>query len=173
MRELIAVERLARSLSAIRWTLVLCTLWVAVRAVAFRSDLPRPALADSPAVETGSSQVANTPLDSLSSLWQRDIRQTLIEPPPPPPAAPRKEPPPPPPPKLPKLLATFEESNRAWGLFLDDAGNEQLRAVGTQIDLFEITSVTSGTARLRNGTNTFEVEVPREEQGAKRSQRRG
>lgn len=173
MQKLIGMERLTNTLSAMRWTLVLCTVWVAVRAVAFRSELPRPALADGPEVVSGSSQVANTPLDSLSSLWQRDIRQTLIEPPPPPPSPPRQEPPPPPPPKLPKLLATFEESNRAWGLFLDDAGNEQLRPVGAQIDLFEITSVTAGTARLRSGSNTFEVEVPREEPEAKRSHRRG
>lgn len=149
------------ALRATQWTLVAGAVWVLAGMVLGSSSLPRPRFITESIAENAAanSQQAQREIDQFAGIWKRDIRQTLIEPE----AKPKPKPKPAPtpkPPKLPRLLATFVEQGNAWALFIGSKGGTRVRRSGTSIDSFDISSVGHGSARLRSGSNTYEVSVP-------------
>ncbi|MBI4716622.1 MAG: hypothetical protein HY763_02365 [Planctomycetes bacterium] len=152
-------------------------LLAAVPVVLLRSLCFPPAL-EPPKLTPGAAPAAaamgapqSPPLEALASLWTRDWRQTLIEPPPKP--APVPTPPPPPEPiALPRLLATFVEQEQAWGLFVDASGAERVCPAGATINEFSIVAVQEGSATLKKGNQTYDVEVPKEQHATPRKSRR-
>jgi hypothetical protein len=95
---------------------------------------------------------------NLKGIWERDLRQTLVEPKP----TPKKKPKPPPPPpqaKLPKLLATFVEKGEAWGLFVDRQGDQRVRSATGRVDDFDILHIAPGRAQLGREGNTYEIKT--------------
>lgn len=108
-------------------------------------------LSDAPAVT----------LDQLSSLWERDLRQRLIDPPPKPKPVSKVVIPKPENVTLPKLQATFVEDKLTWGLFVDSKGVSRVLAAGSSVDQFEIVRITTGKAELRRGTKAYDVKIPK------------
>ena len=94
-------------------------------------------------------------LDELAVIWQRDLRQPLVDPSPP-------EPPkPPPPPRLAvRLLGTAVEADRRYGLLRLSNNTTVVRPVGAEVEGFEVVSIRRGWARLRNGAREYDLIVP-------------
>lgn len=158
----IAVKQVNAGLGVVQWGLAVGAICLIVDTIALRPPLQRPQLTSADGVAASSAQATQSgpSLNSLKSIWQRDLRQTLIKPPPV--ARPKpKAPPPPPPVHLPKLRATFVERARSWGIFVDQRGRVRVRAAGGRIDDFEIVSINADIARLRRGGDTHEVAVPK------------
>ena len=143
-----------------QWVLVGCATWNLLQA---GSPGPNPATPRLTA-RTGEEPAPTRPPASLTAaqlqeIWERDLRQTLIEPQPK--KAPEPKPPPAPPPvKLPTLVATFVENGKAWGLFVEKSGSHRVRAASHRTDGFDILQITPGAARLRRGHRTYDVYVP-------------
>ncbi len=146
--------------AVVQWGLVASIVWIVAEAVFLHGppEVPQPP-SELPLKMSGRQDAGRAPLDAFDAIWSRNLRQTLIErkrkaAPPPKPA------PPPPPIRLPKLLATFVESGRSWGLFVDQRGAQRVRSASSRIDGFDIVSVSTGTARLSRGGKTHDVKVP-------------
>jgi len=157
-----AARQVNAGLGTLQWILTAGAVYLAVDTTLLRPPLPRPRLtaADQAAIDESGPAEVGPSLDSLESIWRRDLRQTLVEPPPV--ATPKPQAPPPPPPvRLPQLRATFVERARAWGIFVDDHGQVRVRAAGGRIDDFEIVSIDAHVALLRRGGETHEVAVPK------------
>lgn len=146
----------------LQWFLVGGAAWTILALFCIRQS-PAALLADAGTAESETIAVpAPVPTDAeLEVIWQRDLRQALLDPPPPKAPEPTKPPPPPPPVKLPRLVATFVEGSLAWGWFVQLDGKSRLRTVADQIDGLEIVAIRPGEATLRRGGRTHEVEVPR------------
>ncbi len=167
----VKIRRLATLAKASQLVLVLATLSCGARVIFFRSEPAKADLAQVDSQNAPTSSGHSIPaLDSFAAIWQRDLRQPLIDPEPV--EAPRAKPPPPPPPvKLPRLIATFVEHGQSWGLFSDVKGAQRVRRTGGQIGSFQIVSITPGSASLRQGANTYEVSIPKPKQAPSRSRR--
>lgn len=159
-RQLNRIKLAARALS------ILCivgTLSVVINAVLIK----RPVLPDvsAPRDQEAAHEARGVDipeLSQLSAIWERDLRQTLIEPPKPP--APKAEPPPRPKPvSLPRLVATFVEQGQAWGIFTGLGKGTRVLPVGAQFGSFEIIRIDTGSAKLRTGGRDYEIEVPKED----------
>lgn len=150
--------------SMVRWTVLACAAWILVSTAFLRKPLREPRIVEDSAVSAADlSPEPRNSLASLESIWQRNLRQRLVEPEPEP-APP--EPPPPPPVRLPKLLATFVEHGQAWGLFVDEKGGLRVLPAGGEIDGFEVVTLSNEEATLRRGDRTYTVDVPRSTDGA-------
>ena len=158
----VTVRQVNRVCQAAQVLIVAIALWVLVDGLLLREPLPKPDLHAVAAKITGrtTSAVDMPALEDWSAIWQRDLRQRLIDPPPPPKPEPPAPKPPPNPPALPRLLATFVEHQVAWALFVDSGGRQRVRSVGERIDSFEIARITPGIASLQMGRHTYEVKVP-------------
>ncbi len=154
-------QRITRCCTVFEWLFLLGAAWFVVRAAAFQKPLraPRPMVASS---DAGLDQEMLTvpPLDNFASVWKRDLRQTLIDPKPkakPKRPAPRAAPPV----RLPKLLATFVEDGRSWGIFVDAQGVQRVRGAHGKIDDFQILRVVPGGVQLRRAGKLYEIAVPK------------
>ena len=170
----VTVRQLERLTRVLQWIVVATAALLALDTAFLREPLPKPHLVESlPPSSTAPSATSNhTTLDELAGIWSRDLRQTLIEPEP----RPRPKPKPPPAPAqvtLPRLLATFVEDGKAWGVFVDEKGTQRVRPVGARIHDFNIVDIFPGAVRLRRGDRTFDVEVPKPRSSRRRPQRRG
>jgi len=170
--KVVRVGSVDTALSAVSWVLVGGAVWLGVGEVFRRDRPPAPAVRERASLASApEAEQATVRLERLERLWSRDLRQTLIEP------APEPVPEPPPaaaaaPVRLPRLAATFVESGRSWGLFVEVDGAIRVRTASGKIGEFRIVEVVSGAATLRLGSREFEVRVPtREEPGTAR--RRG
>ena len=170
----VPIRQLERLTRALQWTVVTAAALLALDTAFLREPLPKPHLVESLAThDTAPLARSNyTTLDELSGIWSRDLRQTLIEPEPKPKPRP-KSPPPPVQVTLPRLLATFVEDGKAWGVFVDEKGTQRVRPVGARIDGFNIVNILPSSARLRRGDRTFDVEVPKRRPSRRRLHRGG
>ena len=165
-------QRITRCCTAFEWLFLLGAACFVVRTVAFQKPLraPRPMIASSD--EGSDREVFTAPsLDDFASIWKRDLRQTLIEPKPkakPKPPAPRTAPPV----RLPKLLATFIENGRSWGIFVDAQGVQRVRGASGKIDDFQILRIVPGGVHLRRAGKLHEITVPKTQNATRRPSRR-
>ena len=149
--------QLASVLAYLQWSLTACLGFVIVRAVYSSPEVPVSALSESTSkAESPPETPHRADLEDLAGIWQRSLRQALIEPkiPEPPPA---KPPPSPPPVALPRLVATFVENGRAWALLVDEKGTSRVRTETEKVGEFEIVSVSPGATTLRRDDKTYEV----------------
>jgi hypothetical protein len=157
------IRRLQKLLGMLQYALIAGAFCIIVDAVVFAEPAVMPrevsvlqesmaeARTDGPAI-----------LEDYSSLWHRSLRQTLIEPEPV--EEPKVKPPEPKPDKpirLPRLLATFVEQERSWGLFQSEKGNHCIRGEAARIDGFDIVKIAPGTAALKKDGKIHEVKIPR------------
>jgi hypothetical protein len=137
-------------------------LWVALSVLLPRDPLAMPNLANAETVASVAAEpAALASAGELKGIWERDLRQRLIEPEPAPKPKP-KPPPPPPPVRLPRLLATFVENGQAWGLFVDQRGNQRVRSAEGRIDDFDIIRIDPGRAQLGRDGKTYDVKTVQE-----------
>ena len=155
----------------VQWLLGAACLWLVV-AVLLRGELPEPALAVASELRADVvSAGSDLKLESFDSIWTRQLRQTLIEPKPKP--RPKAEPRPPAPKvKLPKLVATFVEDGRSWGLFIDAKGGLRVRSAGQTIDDFTVVVVTPAQATLERYKKSYKVSVAQDRTRRSRTRRR-
>lgn len=157
------ISRMERMLPVATALLLAGAAFTAIRAMA---TSPKPPVVNAainrpqPPQET-TAQSPRLTMAELSDIWSRDLQQALIPPPPPPKPEPKPAPPPKPPPVLPRLLATFVETDRAWGLFSSSKSGQSVRSVAGEIDGFQVVEIGEGRATLRHATRTWNVEVPR------------
>jgi hypothetical protein len=87
----------------------------------------------------------------LAVIWQRDLRQPLVDLPP---AAPSE-------PKLAiRLVGTAVEPDRRYALFQLSNSTTVVKALGTRIEDFEVVAIERGRARLRGAGREYELTVP-------------
>ncbi len=147
------------ALSVVQWSLVALTALTIVHTglAPPRVTIPPLGMADLPPAAREEVPKESASSD-LSGIWNRSLRQALIEPkvpdPPPPKATPA------PPVNLPKLSATFVEHGRAWALFVDDKGAARVRTTTEKIGDFTIVEITPGAATIRRDDKTYEVKTP-------------
>lgn len=104
-------------------------------------------------IETAAPQPpARLTLDQLAVVWQRDLRQPVVDPPPAsPPAAPQL---------ALRLEATAVEAQQRYGVFRLADSRMVLRPIGAVVDGFELVAVEPGRAVLRNAQQEFVLTVP-------------
>ena len=90
--------------------------------------------------------------DQLAVIWQRDLRQALVDPAP---AAP-----PPEPTLSVRLVGTAIEAEHRFGLFQLANSATVIKPVGAKVDGLEIVAIERGLARLRGGSREYELRVP-------------
>jgi hypothetical protein len=153
-----SLGRLKRSLTAGLAALLL----VAVGMAAWLA-WPRPARTP-PEVDLESPSrdkvrpVSRHSLTDLAVIWQRDLRQPVVD-------RPQESPERPPEPKLAiQLVGTAVEAERCYGFFRLADTTTTVKAVGEVVDGFEIVAIERGRARLRNGDRGYELKVPRYDQ---------
>jgi hypothetical protein len=151
-----------------QWVLVGVAVWVVISMPLAEHQASVPNLAEGAEVDVPSSGPgATVSADQLKGIWERRLRQTLIEPKPKPKPKP-KPPPPPRPVDLPGLLATFVERGQAWGLFVNKSGEQKVRSTLGRIDDFDIVRISPGRAELGSNGRTYEVRTVRREDGRHR-----
>ena len=141
----------------IQWILVGAAVWVGLSIPLLRERPAMPDLASASTAHTVPAEpMSLRSAGDLKGIWERDLRQTLVQPKP----APTKKPKPSPPPpqvKLPKLLATFVEKGEAWGLFENRRGEQRVRSATGRVDDFDILRIAPGRAELGRDGNRYEV----------------
>ncbi len=92
-------------------------------------------------------------LSDLAVIWQRDLRQPVVDPPAEKPRQEKKQ-------RLAiQLLGTAVETDRQYGVFRLSDNRTVVRAVGDEVDGFEIIQISRGRARLRNCQRECELRV--------------
>jgi len=154
------IRQLEASCFVMQWIIVGYALWIGLGILGLREHPSLPDLGrESAGVPAPGPSASRRPLDELAGIWKRDLRQTLIDPPPK--ETPKPKPPPAPPPiELPRLLATFNEEGRSWGLFVDKHGAHRVHTTSQQIDGFDIVAVLPGAAELKRDDKQYQVSVP-------------
>jgi len=93
-------------------------------------------------------------LSDLAVIWQRDLRQPVIDLPEQP-EQPKSEP------KLAvQLVGTAVERDRQYGVFQLKDNRTVVKAVGDEVDGCRIVAIDRGRARLRSGEREYELKVP-------------
>lgn len=157
---LCAQRWLERALLAVQWCLLLAAVMIIARGLTSRSGIPSDAAqAERIAAHSVASASVTAERPELRSIWKLDLRQDLLPPKPKPAPDPPPPPPSPPPLKLPRLLATFVEGGRAWAVLLETSGTQRVRAVGDNVELFEIAVINPGACTLRHADKTYELQV--------------
>lgn len=139
------IDRLATTGGAL---LVLAALLQALRWAAVEPFRP-------PRNVSAASRTATQPLPraelNMAAIWQRDLRQSLVEQPP---AAARPE-------ALPsiQLLGTAIEPQRRFGVF-NVANRSVIKEVGAEIEGYRIVGIDRGLARLQRADKNIELRVP-------------
>jgi hypothetical protein len=157
------IHRMQKLLGVLQYVLITGALCIIVDAVIFAEPVVMPrevSVLQESMAEARTDGPAR--LEDYSSLWRRSLRQTLIEPEPV--EKPKVKPPEPKlskPIRLPRLLATFVEQERSWGLFQSQKGNRCVRGEAARIDGFDIVKISPGTAALKKDGKIHEVKVPR------------
>jgi hypothetical protein len=105
------------------------------------------------------------PLDAaqLAVIWQRDLRQSVVDlPPVPRPAVPEA--------KLAiELIGTAIEADRQYGLFRLPNNTTTVKSVGSTIEGYRIVAIERGRARVRGDGREYELKVPWYDRLRKRS----
>lgn len=114
------------------------------------------------AVDSTESTVARPelpPLDQFKVLWQRKLRQPLIDP------VVESEPTPQPKPRrpLPRLQSTFVSGKRDLIQVAGANGNLRIVGLGDLIDGYTVVSISTGKALLQNGKSEYWIEIQRPE----------
>lgn len=108
-----------------------------------------------PDTDVQPSHVQARSLSDLAVIWQRDLRQAVVDPPADPQPQTDTEP------KLAVvLLGTAIEADRQYGIFRNANGATVVKPAGAVIDEYEVMSITRGRARLRNGQREYDLTVP-------------
>jgi hypothetical protein len=102
-------------------------------------------------------------LSQLAVIWQRDLRQSVVDlPPVPRPAVPEA--------KLAiELVGTAIEADRQYGLFRLANNTTTVKSVGSTIEGYRIVAIERGRARVRSGGREYELKVPWYDRLRKRS----
>jgi hypothetical protein len=169
------MKRLCRLLVGAQCGALLLSAWVIFKTIGASEPMPSPVIARAEVTpEEDASDAPERSLEDYAAIWQRDLRQTLIEPEPEEKPKPKPSEPTPPPLPLPKLLATFVEHGIGWGVFVAENGSTRVRAESSRIEEFDIVKISPGKASLRRGGRLYEVKVPKQDAGqTRRGRRRG
>lgn len=94
------------------------------------------------------------PLSDYAVIWQRDLRQPMVD------SIPEVAKAKPEPPLAIKLLGTAVASNEQMGIFSLANNATVVKRIGEVFDGYELLEVKRGQARLRRGAKEFELKVP-------------
>jgi len=100
----------------------------------------------------------------LAVIWQRDLRQSVVDAPPPrvtPPEAPKL---------AVQLIGTVIEPQRRFGLFVTGRNQTIVKRVGERVDGFEVVAIERGQATLRQGQREYTLKAPCYDQIARRDE---
>ena len=135
------------------------TLWSLLRSrpiveSSTSTQLPTPTAIDSSA---GSDDLP--PLDHFAVLWQRSLRQPLVDPV----ATPEPTPPPAPRRPLPRLLSTVVSGKRPLAQIAPQQGPPRILGMSEEIDGYAVASIESGRVLLVRGDAEHWIEIQRPE----------
>jgi hypothetical protein len=148
----IAARRLARGLNVLTLAAPLLT-GLALLVLFWPPPAWRPPACDQ--IAAPQSRPASRPSEpDLAVIWERDLRQPLVDPVPVPPA-------PIPEPKIAvQLVGTAVEPQRCYGVFALSSGTIVVRPVGATLEGCDVIAIERGRARLRNGGREYELKIP-------------
>ena len=147
------------SLLASQGVLALAIAWAAYRVVV----VPELTVSNRPVESTPTSQpvpLADAhPLAWYAPIWQRDLRQSPVDP------APKATPPKPkrkpkPEPVRVTLLGTIVERDQRYGVFRNEQGHIVVKRLQEEIDQFTIVRIDRGRAELVRGLRIVRITVP-------------
>ncbi len=114
-----------------------------------------PAVNLEPGQDAVSQKHRTLELSDLAAIWQRDLRQPVVDPPAEKPQQRKKVE------RLAiQLLGTAVEADQQYGIFRLSNNRTVVRAVGEEVEGFEVIQISRGRARLRNGQRECKLTVP-------------
>lgn len=151
----IHVRRMTGTLNAATAVIGVATVWLVVRLLLPLPPWLPPGRETAPASTVDIAPRPAASLAELAVIWQRDLRQPVID------APPQKPKPQAPEPKLAiELLGTAVEADAQYGIFRLADNSTVVKPVGQRVGEFEIVAIGRGSARLRNGRREYELRVP-------------
>ncbi len=111
-----------------------------------------PVLRRTPASAAATSAPAGR--GNLTVIWQRDLRQPLVDP-----VIKPVEAAPEPSPAI-RLVGTAVENGRQYGVFQMPSNSLVVRAAGQRVEGYDIVAIRRGWAQLRSAGRSYELTVP-------------
>lgn len=107
-----------------------------------------------PVSATQPAAAAKRGVGDYAVIWQRDLRQPVVDMPAPPPAVAIE------PPLAIHLLGTAVADDQQLGIFALANNSIVVKKVGESLDGYELLSIARGEARLKRGDRKFDLRVP-------------